>query len=129
MSRQGLCGCRGEGKLLHGDHLSALSSHVPASRHAKRRFDVKLTQAIPKMMLYQLFSLGSHSWKNKVKDFHPLCEVSTDKMSVGRGPRFSRMGPWGLVGSGASFCDHIGTVIRVIMLGRRFYGSQYVVVA
>ena len=129
MPWQGLCGSRGEGKVLHGDPLSALPSHVPASRHAKRRFDVKLTQTIPKMLLYQLFSLGPHSWKNKVKDFHLLFEVSTDKMSARWGPRFSCVGPWGLVGSGASFCGYFGIVIRVIMLERRLYGSEHMVVA
>ena len=81
--------------LLHRAQSAALSSHVSASRHTTRRFEVTPMQDIPEPNVLPTSTLGSHSWKNRMQDSHPFCGVSTDKMTVGRGPRFGRYGVLG----------------------------------
>jgi hypothetical protein len=81
--------------LLHRAQSAALSSHVSASPHAKSRFEVTPRQDVPEPNASPAYSLSSHSWKNKTQNFHPFRGVSTDKMTIGRGPRFGRYGVLG----------------------------------
>lgn len=91
-SWQGLCGTCGGELVLYRAQSAALSSHVSASRHTNCRLEITTTQDIPESDASLGSTLGAHSWKNKTQDFHPFCGVSTDKMTVGRGPRFRRYG-------------------------------------
>jgi hypothetical protein len=78
--------------LLYRAQSAALSSHVSASRHTTCRFEVTPMQDIPEPNASPASTLGSHSWKNRTQDSLPFCGVSTDKMTVGWGPRFGRYG-------------------------------------